>query len=417
MIDYAKRPGHKGRQNEEIEKMTAAYAPARLMRLHRLALGGAAIALLAGCQPVDFDLRGNFGNAPSTAEAAQQATADRPAPDNRGVISYPGYQVAIAERGDTVIDVANRIGADPASLARYNGLQQDDRLRAGEVIALPNRVAEPSPATGATTGGVDITTLAGNAIDRAGPASVQSSTLPAAPTAAEPVRHKVKRGETAYTIARLYNVSVRALADWNGLGRDFAVREGQYLLIPVADATAPAPVQTAAAAPVATTTPGTGSPTPTPPSASKPLPQDTTPAASAPAAATAAPNLGSSQTRASASNARMGFPVQGKIIRDYAKGRNDGIDIQAAPGTAVKAAAAGTVAAITSDADQVPIVVVKHPDNLLTVYANVEGITVKKGDSVSRGQSIAKIRGGTANYVHFEVRKGFDSVDPLPYLQ
>lgn len=404
--------------------MTAARTPNRPLRLNRWLWATAATALVAGCQaPLDYDLRGNFGEAMSTTEAAQQAVAPRPAPDNRGIISYPGYQVAIAERGDTVMDVATRIGTDPAALARYNGLQVNDRLRAGEVIALPNRVAEPSPATGAPGTGpiqppsqVDITTLAGSAIDRAQPGSVQSSTLPQAQTGVEPVRHKVKRGETAYSIARLYNVSVRSLADWNGLDRDFAVREGQYLLIPVSNAPAPAATTaTAAAAPVVETTqPGSGSPTPTPPSAAQPLPQDTTPAAAPAAAATPTPNLGTTQS--GASNARMGYPVQGKIIRDYAKGKNEGIDIQASAGTAVKAAASGTVAAITSDADQVPIVVVKHADNLLTVYANIEGIAVKKGDSVSRGQSIGKIRGGNANYVHFEVRKGFESVDPTPYL-
>ncbi|SDN37149.1 Murein DD-endopeptidase MepM and murein hydrolase activator NlpD, contain LysM domain [Lutimaribacter pacificus] len=403
--------------------MTAATYPTRTIRRTRWLLAGAALGLAAGCQqPLDFDLRGNFGEAMSTSEAAQQAVAPRPQPDNRGVISYPGYQVAVAERGDTVVEVANRTGTDPASLARYNGLQIGDRLRAGEVIALPNRVAEPSPATGALGTGpiqppsqVDITTLAGDAIDRAQPTGVQSNELPQAQTGVEPVRHKVQRGETAYSIARLYNVSVRSLADWNGLGRDFAVREGQYLLIPVPDTSAPATATAAAAPAVATTTqPGTGSPTPTPPSASQPLPQDTTPAAAPAAAATPAPDLGTTQS--GNANARMGYPVQGTIIRDYAKGKNDGIDIQASAGSAVKAASAGTVAAITSDADQVPIVVVKHPDNLLTVYANIEGIQVKKGDSVSRGQSIGKIRGGNANYVHFEVRKGFESVDPTPYL-
>lgn len=112
----------------------------------------------------------------------------------------------------------------------------------------------------------------------------------------------------------------------------------------------------------------------------------------------------------------MGFPVNGSIIREYSKGKNEGIDISAAPGTAIKAAANGTVAAITASADKVPIVVVKHPDNLLSVYANVSGITVSKGDSVKRGQTIAKIRSGESNYVHFEVRKGFNSVDPMPYV-
>jgi murein DD-endopeptidase MepM/ murein hydrolase activator NlpD len=113
----------------------------------------------------------------------------------------------------------------------------------------------------------------------------------------------------------------------------------------------------------------------------------------------------------------LAFPVSGRIIRTYKKGSNEGIDIAAAPGTSVSAAEAGTVAAITADADQVPIIVVKHNNDLLTVYANVTDITVKKGDRVRRGQKIAQLRGGDNAYVHFEVRKGFESVDPEPYLQ
>ena len=113
----------------------------------------------------------------------------------------------------------------------------------------------------------------------------------------------------------------------------------------------------------------------------------------------------------------MLFPVKGTIVREYSKGRNDGIDIKAAPGTAVKAADAGTVAAITKSADGVPIIVVRHEPELLTVYANVTELDVEKGAQVARGQTIAKLRAGNDAYVHFEVRKGFDSVDPMPYLQ
>ena len=117
------------------------------------------------------------------------------------------------------------------------------------------------------------------------------------------------------------------------------------------------------------------------------------------------------------SNSALGLPVTGTIIRTYKKGSNEGIDIAASPGSPVNAAAAGTVAAITADADQVPIIVVKHNSDLLTVYANVENITVKKGARVKRGQKIASLRGGDNAYVHFEVRKGFESVDPEPYLR
>lgn len=46
---------------------------------------------------------------------------------------------------------------------------------------------------------------------------------------------------------------------------------------------------------------------------------------------------------------------------------------------------------------------------------NIDAISVKKGDSVKAGQAIAKVRAG-AQGLHFRVRKGYDSVDPMPYL-
>ncbi|SOC19688.1 M23 family metallopeptidase [Rhodobacter maris] len=402
--------------------------------LTRLALTGVAALALSGC--MDADLRG-FGNLGfDTTDAARQATANRPAPDARGVISYPNYQVAVARQGDTVAAVATRLGVDPDALARYNALKPTTSLNRGEVLSLPNRVAEPAAAPGAAgSERIDITSLASGAIDRAAAGQSSSPAAPPAaapraapaatatapvarpaapasgtqPATAEPVRHRVARGETAYSIARYYNVSAKALAEWNGLPADLSVREGQYLLIPVASGKPPAP------ATAAVTQPGEGSPTPEPPSAAAPLPADNTPRASAPVDKSAAPDLGASRSAAS-SGGKLAMPVSGSILRPYVKGKNDGVDISAAPGTAVKAAEAGVVAAITKDTEQVPILVLRHDDGLLTVYANLEGIAVQKGDRVSRGQSIAKVRTGDPGFVHFEVRKGYDSVDPMPYL-
>lgn len=380
----------------------------------RAFLCGSAFLALSACEDgFDSDMRGGFGNKFDTTDAAINATRDRPRPDARGVITYPNYQVAVAQNGDTVADVAARIGVDSGELARYNGLSSETKLRKDEVLALRNPVSALPGGEGGgiapAPGAVDITALAQGAIDSA---PVTASVLPAASAAGpEPVRHRVARGETAFTIARLYNVSVRSLADWNGLDKDFAVREGQYLLIPVAQEqanSAPAPL-------AATTSPGTGTPTPTPPSATQPLPDEETPVAAAPVETPAAPVL-PKPTKAT-KTARMGFPVQGPIVREYTKGKNDGIGIGAGAGTPVKAAASGTVAAITENTDNLPIIVVKHPNNLLTVYANVDGLKVKKGDSVSRGQQLASVRSGSSDFLHFEVRKGFDSVDPLPYLQ
>ncbi len=409
-------------------------------RLIRVLMTGVALATLAGCGKdgsFDADLR-HFGKTGfDTTEAVRQATADRPAPDARGVISYPNYQVAVARQGDSVGSIASRLGLDAAELARYNALAPNTPLGKGEVLALPKRVSEPvsggasGTGSGAGTERIDITSLAASAIDRAAVTQPPATTTPAAPaaaprpavpsaspvakpaapsqTGAEPIRHRVARGETAYSIARYYNVPAKSVADWNGLPADLSVREGQMLMIPPATGAPPRP------ATAALTEPGEGSPTPEPPSAAKPLPAEVPPKASAPVDKSAAPDLGASRTAAS-SSAKFVMPVPGAIIRPYAKGKNDGVDIRASAGTAVKAADAGTVAAITKDTEQVPILVLRHAGGLLTVYANIDGITVAKGDKVSRGQSIAKVRAGDTGFLHFEVRKGYDSVDPMPYL-
>ena len=389
--------------------------------MRRATLIGVSLLALAACDGgFDPDLR-RFGKTGiDTSEAARQATAARPASDSRGVISYPTYQAVVARPGDTVGAVATRIGIDASALASYNAIEADTPLRGGEVLVLPTRVAAGAPVTGTGgspaigtlprpgAGGIDVTTIASGAIDRAEAGGAGGAATVAAPAGPEPVRHRVERGETAFTIARLYNVDVRALADWNGLNADLTVREGQVLLIPVANGTAPTPAVAVA------TAPGVGSPTPLPPSSKEPLPDEKPVAASKPVATPPAPDLGSQTTAASGS--KLAMPVQGKIIRGYQKKKNEGIDIAASAGTPVKAAGDGTVAAITKDTDQVPILVVRHEGNLLTVYANIDGITVAKGAKIKRGQQIATVRSGDPAFLHFEVRQGFDSVDPVPFL-
>lgn len=395
------------------------------MTLSRLpVLGLTAILLLSACgrSQLDWDLRAGKGSL-DTSEAALGATDPRPAADARGVISYPGYQVAVAQRGDTVASIAGRVGIAPDELARYNALRPADTLREGEVLALPSRVASASPAIGGVqTGGVigstaapasvDVTSIATTALDRVGTQAPAVAAAPAKSTGSEPIRHQVKRGETAFSIARIYGVSARSVADWNGLGTDLEVREGQYLIIPTANGTAPKQADPV----MVETTPGEGSPTPLPPSAKKPLPAEKPQKASEKAKETpVAADLGKDRTAASATQFAM--PVSGKIIRSYVKKKNDGIDISAAAGSPVKAAASGSVAAITKDTQGTPIVVIRHADGILTVYAGVDGLKVAKGDKVSKGQTIAVVRASDPAFVHFEVRKGVDSVDPMAYLQ
>lgn len=336
-------------------------------------------------------------------------TSNRPAADSRGIIAYPTYKVIVARRGDSLADIAARCGAiSAAELAKHNGLSVDYRPRDGELLALPKGACEAQPAS--------IEDIASSAIDEAPntPAVVPGTTN----DGPEPVRHIVEDGETAYSIARLYGVSVTALASWNGLDNNLSVREGQQLLIPVAtestasntrqaepEAAAPAPV-------IATAAPGSEAPAPLPPSASEPLPEPVPAVAETRAETDPKP-----QQTASASR-KLLKPVNGTVLRPFSNkpGGNEGIDFKADAGAAVKAAEDGTVALISKSVSDTTIVLIRHADNLYTVYSNVDAASVGKGDKVKRGQTIGKVGPGSPAYVHFEVRRGTEAVDPMPYL-
>ncbi|MBI1172633.1 peptidoglycan DD-metalloendopeptidase family protein [bacterium] len=404
-------------------------------------LGALLLSACANTSALDWDLRNNAG---ATSTAVERASAARPAADANGVISYPGYQVVVARRGDTVSSIASRLSISADQLASYNALHTGDTLRSGEVLALPVRVsADPAALPSATvteaapTGGLDVAAIATTALDRVGPSTgsgtasgtasgTGSGKAAASSTAGSgklpfttrttgpvPLRYQVKRGETAFTIARQFNISAKALADWNGLGPDLSVREGQYLIIPT-----PADISSAPAAPVADATPpGKGSPTPLPPSAKLPLPTEkTVTAAEAAKMAPPAPDLSAGRTNASA--AAMSMPVDGKIIRNYDGKTNLGIDISATAGSAVHAAQAGTVVYDSPAASTGELVLIlRHPDGLLTVYTGLEAASVAMGATVKRGQTIGTVKAGNPPQIHFEVRQGRASLDPLTYLQ
>ena len=150
-----------------------------MTRLPLIALG-LSLPLLAACVTpggFDFDMR---NNGISAATPENVATAPRPEPDQFGLITYPNYQVVVARRGDSLAEVAERIGMNPAELASFNGRQASDILREGEVLALPRRITPP----GASAAGTDITAIASAAIDRA---DADAPAEPAAPSLQQPV--------------------------------------------------------------------------------------------------------------------------------------------------------------------------------------------------------------------------------------
>ena len=355
---------------------------------------------------LDFDLRGNEYD---TSDAVRKAMKTRPLPDSRGIISYATYEVAVARKGDTIKSIADRLGLKSQNIAAYNGMSSLEKLNDGQLISLPNRTDKRKFQLKNSTSNrneVNVTELASTAIETATSKKkvIKKST---SEQENEPIRHKVSRGETAFTISRLYNVSIRSLADWNGLDSNYTIREGQYLLIPLP--------RDKIVTEVATVKPGKNSKTPSPPSSAEalpePIPTENLEITSGKSKSSTRPeNIEPSNT------GQFSYPVNGKIIRDYVKNKTDGIDISAPEGTPIVAAETGIVAAITSDTQEVPIIVLKHEGNLLTVYAGIGDIGVKEKEKVLKSQLLGKIRPGNPSFLHFEVRRGFESIDPMEFL-
>ena len=103
------------------------------------------------------------------------------------------------------------------------------------------------------------------------------------------------------------------------------------------------------------------------------------------------------------------------------------IDIRAAQGSTIKAAASGYVARVKFDGStKYAYIMIIHGDGLATVYGHVSGVYVREDEYVTQGQSIG-LSGGmpgsagsggltTGPHLHFEVRLNGLPVDPLSYL-
>jgi murein DD-endopeptidase MepM/ murein hydrolase activator NlpD len=119
-------------------------------------------------------------------------------------------------------------------------------------------------------------------------------------------------------------------------------------------------------------------------------------------------------------NPEFRWPARGRVIQGFKSGGNDGINIAVPEGTAVKAAEGGVVKYAGSELKGYGnLVLIQHPNGFVSAYAHNGELDVKRGDTVKRGQTIAKA-GQTGNVsspqVHFELRKGSTPVDPTGYL-
>lgn len=230
--------------------------------------------------------------------------------------------------------------------------------------------------------------------------------------------HTIESGESLYTIARRYDVTAQAIVQANNLGSPDKIYVGQRVLIPgrsdlaakPAAAPTPAPVQVASTQPTVPAAAAT-------PAAVPPV---TAAQAPAPAAATPAPVAVAAVEPVMSGADKFRWPASGKVIVDFAASKQTGINIEVPEGTAVRAAENGQVIYVGSGVEGYGnLVLIRHPNGYVSAYAHLKSISVQKGATVSRGDSIG-ISGMTGSVsrpqLHFELRKGATPVDPLPLL-
>ena len=108
-------------------------------------------------------------------------------------------------------------------------------------------------------------------------------------------------------------------------------------------------------------------------------------------------DAGHLERQASVGQKRFGWPSAGRIMWGFCWGPNhdgaEGINIAASPGTPVRAAEAGRIAYAGDELKGFHgLILISHPDGWVSAYANTDGLLVKRGDAVERGQVIARVR-------------------------
>jgi murein DD-endopeptidase MepM/ murein hydrolase activator NlpD len=328
-----------------------------------------------------------------------------------------GTPVTVGQ-GDTLDTISRRFGVPALAIAEANGMTTGTPVYPGQRLVIPKY----------SYSGAKTATAPGPRQPQLAAAQLTTGTVrqPSRPLAAQGQVHTVAPGETIFSIGRRYNVSPIALAEANRLPPHHKLRMGEQLTIPGSGArTAQAQPQSQRPAPIVQRQPAQAEISPSQRVAevhSQQMPTARVHTPSAPPVEQAKDD----KDEQVASNNAAGFrwPVRGRVIAGFGPKptgqQNDGINIAVPEGTPVKASDDGVVAYSGNELKGYGnLVLVRHANGHVTAYAHVSELLVKRGESVKRGQTIAK-SGQTGNVaspqLHFEIRKGATPVDPMQFL-
>jgi lipoprotein NlpD len=262
--------------------------------------------------------------------------------------------------------------------------------------------------------------------------------------------HTVKKGDTLYSIALDNGQSYRDVAAWNNIDNPNMIRVGQALRVAppqqqedVAGGVIK-PIKTTDVEeirPIGTSAPAGAMPSGAPAAGLATLKQDpkggkqpysdeawaraqreaaapVAPASAKPTEPAAAP-ADKAVAAVPDETTDWVWPTAGKVGTSFAEGSSKGIDIPAKAGQPVLAASGGTVTLVSSAVRGYGnLVVIKHSQTLLSVYAHNSKVLVEEKQTVTKGQKIAEV-GATdtdSPKLHFEIRRMGKPVDPLKFL-
>ncbi len=339
--------------------------------------------------------RGVASYAPPTSSPIETTASTTP----RSVAATHNYSreggtTIIVGTSDTLEIISKRYNVPSSDIMSANGYGGPRLLQPGQQLIIPKRIAQSQAP-----------------VMSSAPATRTAGPLPSSV-------HVVNSGDTLSNVARRNRISVGQLAAANNLPTTAQLKIGTKINVPGGNVAAVATEQPKQAiamqAPVVATKPAIVATTEAPQRAA--LANEKT-----------APVVAESPVKtADATNALPTFrwPVRGRVIASYGAKtngkQNDGINVAVPEGTPVKAAEDGVVAYSGNELKGYGnLILVRHANGYVTAYAHASELMVKRGDTIKRGQVIAK-SGQTGEVgspqLHFEIRKGSTAVDPTQFL-
>lgn len=309
----------------------------------------------------------------------------------------------IVAKGDTLYSIARKNNTTVSEIAKINDMKEPYNLSIGQRVLLRSaNVKIP------------------NVISTEKVAEIkQQKQVHTTTTRVNLTEITVEKGDTLYSLSRKYEIPVNDLAVLNKLNAPFALSVGQKLKVPQLNKTVKSDKVITGPTKIAKTEKSVAKTTPMKKEAKTQT-----------VVKTESKKISSDPQRqlpkiTARSSTKFSWPVRGRILSQYGAKNgglfNDGINISAPIGTAVKSAENGVVAYAGNEVKGMGnLIIIQHSDGWMTVYAHLDSMNVKRGTKLTVGQMIGKI-GKTGKVsqpqLHFEIRKGTKAYDPILYLK